>query len=262
MIFPGKLCQWEDFQDPAAVELIRSLEPDLTAVFPLHPSGSEHRKSWEHQYAIRGAQSLRALRPDSTALVVNAGTERIAFGLTRFAAAVFAVDDYSSNPAILFDSRKFAPMQYKPQRLRVQHMSPVALQFENDTFDAVFLLRFSSYLNPTDAGLVVLEAVRVLRKGGVVVLVLDMAADRGPAAVLAESIHVHSAESVAAFLACCPQLRLLHGRYTASEQTMVRAISYTRAVQDGMLGVTTYPHIMLHLEERSFTSAVVFAEKC
>jgi hypothetical protein len=266
-MLPGKLCEWEDFQDPAAVELIRFLEPDLTAKFPNHPAGREHRKSWEHQYAIRGAQSLGALRPDSTALIVNAGSERVIFGLTHFAAGVFAVDDYCLNAAtgqvhgMLFEARKYSPMKYRPKRLRVQHMPPVVLQFEHNTFDAVFLLRFSKYLNVSDAGLVLLEAVRVLRRGGVLVVVTEMAADGGPAVVLEESIHVHSPESAAAFLACCPHLQLLKAHYTVSEQTLARAMSYTRAVQDSALGITTYPHILLELQNRLFTSAVIFGEK-
>ena len=267
-MLPGKLCEWEDFQDPAAVELIRFLEPDLTADFPNHPLGREHRKSWEHQYAIRGAQSLGALRPDSAALVVNAGSERILFGLTNLAAGVFAVDDYCLNPAtgqahgMLFDSRRYAPMKYRPQRLRVQHMTPLVLQFEDNTFDAVFLLRFSKYLNTADAGLILLEAVRVLRRGGALVLVMEMAADGGPAVVLEEAIHVHSPESVASFLACCPHLQPLKAHYTVSEQTVARATPYARTVQDSTLGITTYPHILFELQNRLFTSAVIFGEKC
>jgi SAM-dependent methyltransferase len=266
-MLPGKLCEWEDFQDPAAVELIRFIEPDLTAEFPNHPAGREHRKSWEHQYAIRGAQSLGALRADSTVLIANAGSERIIFGLTSFASAVFAVDDYCLNPAtgqahgMLFDPRKYAPLKYKPHRLRVQHMNPVVLQFEDSSFDAVFLLQFSKYLNTSDAGLVLLEAVRVLRRGGVLVLVMEMAADGGPAVVLKQSIHVHSPESVATFLACCPHLQLLKARYTVSEQTLARTMSYKRAVQDNALRITTYPHILFELHNRLFTSAVIFGGK-
>lgn len=268
MTLPGKLCEWEDFQDPAAVELIRFLEPDMTACSPKHPSGREHRKSWEHQYAIRGAESFGALHANSTALVVNAGAERILFGLTSFARSVFAVDDYRLGPAsdhvhgMLTEPQKYAPLKYRPQRLRVQQMLPVALQYEDDTFDTVFILRFSSYLNTTDAGLVLLEAARVLRAGGLLVLVMEMAADGGPAVVLESSIHVHSPASVSTYLACCPQLRVSEARYTASEETLARAASYTRAVQETSLGVTPYPHILLELQERLFTSAVVFATKC
>jgi hypothetical protein len=72
---------------------------------------------------------------------------------------------------------------------------------------------------------------------------------------------VHSPDSAAAFLACCPHLQPLNAHYAVSEQTLARAMSYTRAVQDSALGITTYPHILLELQNRLFTSAVIFGEK-
>lgn len=254
----SKVCELEDFRQAEVAAMIRWLEPELAATCPAHPCGREHRKSWEQQQMLRGSAEFGALHAGATVLVIHAGVERLIYALTHFADEVFAVDDYSSAPGPLLHPRSFAPFDYHSRRLRMEHASAGILEFEDGTFDAVYFLRFSSCPTVESGAAFLLEAARVVKRGGVMVLVADMVIDGGPPVGLPGSL-LHSPASIERLVELTPALRLAEPVCAeAGAETLAQCRDWNTVVQESLRGQIDYPHIAFEHNGRRFTSATVF----
>ena len=124
-----KLCEVEDFADPALRSLIRSAFANHAERHgPAFPSGREYRKFWEVAISLRAFSELGILGETSELLGVGAGAEATIFWLTNHARRVFATDLYlggeewgeQAPPAMLRDPAPYAPCHWNPRRLVVQ----------------------------------------------------------------------------------------------------------------------------------------------
>ena len=263
----SKACELEDFHRPEAAEVIRFIEADLARAHPAFPRGREHRKSWEYQQIWLGLESLGALRDDARLLVTNAGGDQILFALTRRAGAVFAVDRYDhilrTNPggSCLFDPNRFVRTPVNLNRLVLQNMDPRFLRFDADSFDAVVAMQFSAYAAERDAGLALLEVERVLKPGGIAILSAELVVNDAEPLELPD-LCLHTAHSLYARIGYSPGLHPVDDFVAdVSPATAATCIPFSEVLRDLQLGVCRYPHIVLEMEGRRFTSATVFLRK-
>ena len=111
------------------------------------PEGREYRKYWEVAMTARAFKAHGVLRDDARVLGVGAGYEATIYWLTRHVGQVIATDLYEaddvwsetdSSAEMLTDPGKFWEGPWNPDRLVVQNMNALALDFPDDHFDAVF----------------------------------------------------------------------------------------------------------------------------
>lgn len=164
-----KLCDLRDFDDPEIRARIDDIVPGL--------DGSERlwRKHWEYAMLTFFLEDLGLLREDARILSVGAGHETVLFWLANRVAQVVATDIYGegafgekeADRTFLGDPASFAPYPYREGHLDVRHMDATQLDFDDDSFDAVFTLssieHFGSWANIRRSAR---EMARVLRPGG------------------------------------------------------------------------------------------------
>jgi FkbM family methyltransferase len=180
MINFNRLANLEDFTDPAFLDVIREVfKHEVAELGAEFPKGMEHRKHWEIVMAVLAFRHFGVLRPDSVVLGIGAGTETTIYYLTNHVKQVFATDLYYT-PGVwntfapsrmLAEPDKFAPYAYERQRLVVQHMDGRSLEFEDNTFDAIFssgsIEHFGGFQFVANAAY---EMGRVLKPGGILAL--------------------------------------------------------------------------------------------
>jgi FkbM family methyltransferase len=180
MINFNRLANLEDFTDPAFLDVLREVfKHEVAELGTEFPKGMEHRKHWEIVMAVLAFRHFGVLRPDSVVLGVGAGTETTIYYLTNHVKQVFATDLYYT-PGVwntfapsrmLAEPDKFAPYAYERQRLIVQHMDGRSLEFEDNTFDAIFssgsIEHFGGFQFVANAAY---EMGRVLKPGGILAL--------------------------------------------------------------------------------------------
>jgi SAM-dependent methyltransferase len=266
-----KLCELADFSDPELRELIRDVFASDREYFgePEFPSGREYRKYWEVAMTLRAFRAYEALREDAEVLGVGAGHEATIYWLTRHVGRVVATDLYAeedvwsetdSGADMLTDPGRYWDGPWNPERLEVRNMSGLDLQFEDESFDAIF--SSSSIEHFGDFGDVrrsVEEMYRVLRPGGVIALATEFRLE-GPGLGLPGLLRFDE-----------PELRslLLDGIWwdpatqldtSISEETLSSPVYSPDAVADteaGKRGWSQYPHIVLYEGPYRWTSVHV-----
>jgi SAM-dependent methyltransferase len=184
-----KLCELSDFRHPDLWQLIRDVkgvdDSDLT-----YPDGEEHRKFWEFAMTARALRDLGAASDDSEILGVGAGSEATIFWLTRHARRVFATDLYLSEDSwsetdsgaeMLIAPERATTLDWNPRRLIVQHMNGTDLRYEDDSFDGIFSSGSIEHFGELDdirRGAE--EMYRVLKPGGVAALATEFRLDGPP----------------------------------------------------------------------------------
>jgi SAM-dependent methyltransferase len=266
----NKVCELEDWRDPVLCDAMRLLNPHCVRAYPNYPESLEHRKAWEYGQLFAGLKSLDALRSDAIILSVAAGHETPVYELTNHVRWVFATDIYGSgeftkcesDAVMLRDPDHFALAGYNRNRLVVQYMNALDLRFEEGTFDVVFSLSSIEHFGREKeirAGLREME--RVLKPGGVLMLTTECIVN-GAGELNRDNLELFTPQSLARLLDSCPRLRLLDEiRFTASPATLATVIPLKKAVKDAHKGRSDFPHIVLELEGRLFTSISVFLRK-
>jgi SAM-dependent methyltransferase len=179
----AKLCDLRDWEDAELLRAIGEILPERD------PATHVERKVWEFgQLALFLADTGR-LSPDTEALAVGAGDERILFWLANRLGRVVATDIYGqgdfagreASPSMLEDPAAHAPFAYDRERLEVRWMDARALDFPDDCFDAVFSLSsFEHVGGPEDVAQASRELGRVLRPGGHAFVVTECFVRRHP----------------------------------------------------------------------------------
>ncbi|HKH22940.1 MAG TPA: class I SAM-dependent methyltransferase [Solirubrobacterales bacterium] len=172
-----KLCGLEDFEDSELREVMRDVYSGDLREHPDFPTGREHRKFWEVAMSARALRDFGALRPEAEILGVGAGREATIFWLTKHAKRVFATDLYladdswsvtDSSVEMLIDPARATGMDWDPQRLVVQHMDALELRYEDESFDGIFSSGSIEHFGSLDdIRRSVEEMCRVLKPGGV-----------------------------------------------------------------------------------------------
>lgn len=162
---------------------LRELFPWGTEVHgPGFPVGTEYRKHWEVAQAARTMAATGVLRPDAEVLGVGAGTEPTLFWLTNHVRRVFATDLYlageweeSASARMLTEPGTAWDGPWNPRRLVVQHMDALELQYEDDSFDAIFSSSSIEHFGThDDVARSIREAHRVLKPGGVLTVSTEL----------------------------------------------------------------------------------------
>jgi SAM-dependent methyltransferase len=164
-----KLCDIRDFDDPKVRARIDDIVPGL------EPPQHLYRKYWEYAMLTLFLEDSGLLHDDTRILSVGAGHETVLFWLANRVAKVVASDIYGegafgeqeADRTMLTDPASFSPYPYRESHLEVRHMDAKQLEFDDDSFDAVFSLssieHFGSWADIRRASS---EMGRVLRPGG------------------------------------------------------------------------------------------------
>jgi len=259
----NKPCEIEEWQTPEMLATLRILEPDIFQLYPGYPAGREHRKSWEHHQILAGCKQLGCVHPDASVLVVSGGRERVIFELTNRARWVFAVDRFWNGPGqpgeMLLDPALCAAQTYNARRLVVQNMDPLVLRFEAESFDTVAAIGFSSH-DAESARLAVFEVSRVLKPGGIAVLVYDMVVNGGEGLSL-PGLRLYDPGAITALIADSGLELVENIQAAVSPATVATVRIYADVVQEVQRGYWHFPHILFEEQRRLFTSASVFLRK-
>jgi SAM-dependent methyltransferase len=176
----NKLCCVEDFAHPDLTATIRAVFPhDVDRFGPGFPIGREYRKHWEVAMAARALGDLGVLHDRAEVLGVGAGHEPTIFWLTTKVARVFSTDLYLdpgvwsefASGSMLTEPGRHWPSPWNPRRLVAQHMNGLDLQYEDDSFDAIFSSSSIEHFGTlADVRRAAAEMCRVLKPGGVLSL--------------------------------------------------------------------------------------------
>ena len=264
-----KLCELADFADPELRELIRDVYAADREHFgePDFPTGREYRKYWEVAMTLRALGALGALREDARVLGVGAGHEATIYWLTRKVGRVVATDRYEvedhwsgtgdSGADMLSEPGRYWDGPWNPDRLEVLNMDALSLEFEDESFDAIFSSSSIEHFGDFgDVRRAVEEMYRVLRPGGVAALSTEFRIE-GPGIGYPGLLRFDE-----------PELRslLLDGLWwdpadpidtTISPETLAAPVPMEEAVADnrsGKRGWSRYPHIVLSDHGYLFTS--------
>jgi SAM-dependent methyltransferase len=266
-----KICELEDFGEPELRELIRDVFASDRDYFGEadFPAGREYRKYWEVAMTARAFRAFGALRDDANVLGVGAGHEATVYWLTRHVGRVVATDLYAeqdvwsetdSGAQMLTDPGRYWDGEWSPERLEVRNMSGLDLQFEDESFDAIFSSSSIEHFGDfKDVRRSVEEMYRVLRPDGVVALATEFRLE-GPGLGLPGLLRFDE-----------PELRslLLDGLWwdpatpidlSISEETLSSPVFSPDAVADteaGKRGWSQYPHIVLDEGPYRWTSVHV-----
>jgi SAM-dependent methyltransferase len=266
-----KLCELSDFAYPEVAELIRDVYASDAEHFGEadFPRGREYRKYWEVAMTLRAFRELGALRPDARVLGVGAGHEATVYWLTRHVGEVVATDLYETEDSwsesdsgadMLVDPGRYWDGPWNPERLVVRHMNALELDFEDESFDAIFSSSSIEHFGDfPDVRRSVEEMHRVLKPGGVVALATEFRLE-GDEIGYPGLLRFDE-----------PELRalLLDGLWwdpatplelELSEETRGTAVEMSEAIADqrsGRRGWSRYPHLVLRHEQFLWTSVHV-----
>jgi SAM-dependent methyltransferase len=180
----AKVCELSDFDDRRLRTLIGEIAPGLAARPP-------HRKAWEYATSALFLEEVGGLGEHRTVLDVGAGADPILYWLANRTGTTVGIDIYGDGGfadregelTMLHEPGSHAPYPYPTDRLDVRYMDATALDFPDDTFDAVVsfssIEHFGGRRGITKAAR---EIGRVLRPGGHAFIVTEAFVDYGVAA--------------------------------------------------------------------------------
>jgi SAM-dependent methyltransferase len=178
----AKLCDLSDFDDPLLRARIREIVPGRT------PKEELERKLWEYATLTLFLEDAGTLA-GAELLAVGAGHEAVLFWLANRAGRVVATDIYGegdfaegeADASMLTNPQRFAPYPYREDRLVVESMDARRLDYDDESFDAVFSLSSIEHFGDRDdIGAAAAEIGRVLRPGGVAFIVTECFVQRHP----------------------------------------------------------------------------------
>jgi SAM-dependent methyltransferase len=266
----NRLCNLHDWQDSQLVATIQRLLPHFVRAYPEFPKSQEHRKHWEYAHVVAGLEQLGAVRPDSWLLSVAGGHEEPAYELTNHVRWMFLVDIYGvggfkgveAQETVLTNPDTFATVPYNRNRLVVQYMNALDLRFEEATFDGVFCLSSLEHFGGFDGAAAGLrEMHRVLKPGGIAAITTECIVNGQPALDLP------------GLMLFTPSLignltQAVHGLepvepvdFSISQESLGTAYPLERAMEDAKRFHTEYPHVVVELQGRYFTSVALFFRK-
>jgi len=271
----NKVCNLEDFAHPSLLPVIQDVfSHELDRFGAEFPKGYEYRKYWEIAMAVRAFQDGGVLRQDAEILGVGAGNEPTTFYLTNHVRRVFATDLYlaegweeSANASMLTQPERHWPFQWKPKRLVVQHMNGMELRYEDECMDGVFSSSSIEHFGDWRAIEKALSEIhRVLKPGGIASISTEYLVT-GPKGGW-PGLQFFDSEAI--------QQRVLDAfdwdpvsplDFSVSEPTMATEASFDEVARDQkhqtdvlgghftfLITYARYPHILLRLGGRTFTS--------
>ena len=264
------LCSPGAWDDSSLVRAMRRMLPYYVDAFPTYPAELQHRKHWEFAQLEVGLDRLGALSPDATIISVGAGREELVFDLTNFVRWVFATDIYGSGnfsdleaeAGMLIDPDACARCAYRRNRLVVQYMDALDLRHEDETFDAAVSASSIEHFGGLDGAIDSLrEMARVVRRGGVVALTTECIVNGAPRWT-EPGLELFTPRDLGRLASAVHDLELVEPLDTdPSGLRDLPVIPLSRAVSDAARGHVDYPHIVLELNGRQWTSLSMFFRK-
>jgi SAM-dependent methyltransferase len=266
----NRVCNIEDWEDGHLVATIRRLLPHFVRAYPGFPNNERHRKHWEYAHVVSGLEQLGAVRPDSWLLSVAGGHEEPAYELTNHARWVFLADIYGfggfsgaeAQETVLTNPDAFATVPYNRNRLVVQYMNALDLRHEEGTFDGVFCLSSVEHFGGFEGAVKGLREIhRVLKPGGIAAITTECV------------VNGHPALDVPGLMLFTPDLidkltRSVGGLepvgpvdFAITPASLATAYPLERAVKEAFAYHTEYPHIVVEMQGRLFTSVALFFRK-
>jgi SAM-dependent methyltransferase len=266
----NRLCNIEDWQDPAIVSGIRRLLPHFVRAYPEFPKAQEHRKHWEYAHVVNGLERLGAVRPDSWLLSVAGGHEEPAYELTNHVRWVFLIDIYGvggfsgseAQETVLTNPDAFATVPYNRNRLVVQYMNALDLRFEEDTFDGVFSLSSVEHFGGFEGAVEGLRRIRgVLKPGGIAAVTTECVVNGAPGLEL-PGLMLFTPHMIDDLAHAVRGLELVEPiDFRISEKSLATAFPLEKAIEQAKVYHTEYPHIVVEFQGRHFTSVSLFFRK-
>ena len=175
----AKTCDLPDFEDPEIARLIAEIAPRFTKRAP-------ERKAWEYATGALFLDETGHLNQWSKVLDVGAGADPMMYWLANRTGQTVAIDlygeggfsDREAELSVLRTPEAHAPYEYARERLSIRSMDARALEFPDETFDAV--VSFSSiehFGGPAEIATAAHEIGRVLRPGGHAFIVTELFVD-------------------------------------------------------------------------------------
>jgi SAM-dependent methyltransferase len=263
-----KVCDLADFQDPELRELIRDVYRwDLEYFGPDFPTRKEFRKHWEVSMTLRAFRHLGALREDAQVLGVGAGHEATLYWLTEKVGKVVATDRYETEDLwsatgdagsnMLTDPGRYWDGSWNPERLEVRHMNGLDLQFEDESFDAIFSSSSIEHFGGwKDVRRSIEEMFRVLRPGGVAALATEFRIG-GDTMGMPGALMFNEAEARALMMDGLWWDPATPFDTAISDETIASAVPFQEAIADGRKQVrywSRYPHVVLRDGQLVWTS--------
>ncbi|MDZ4802022.1 MAG: class I SAM-dependent methyltransferase [Bryobacteraceae bacterium] len=265
----NRVCNVEDWQKPELVSMMKTLLPYFS-VDPKYPTGSEHRKHWEYAHVVNGLHELGAVHPESWILSVAGGHEEPAFYLTNHIRWMFLCDlygissfsDAEAQTSVLLNPDAFATLPYNRKRLVVQIMNALDLRYEDGTFNGVFCMSSIEHFGGFDGARNALaEMGRVTKPGGIVAITTECIVNNKPDLDL-PGLYLFSPATIDRLCSAVPGLVAVEPvEYRVSKKSMEASYDLHQAVADAKNNYSRYPHTLLELEGRLFTSVAVFLRK-
>jgi hypothetical protein len=264
------LCSLEAWQDASLVGAMRRMLPYYVDAFPTYPAGLEHRKHWEFAQLEVGLDRLGVLDSDATIISIGAGREELVFDLTNYVRWVFATDIYGSGnfaeleaeAGMLIDPDACARCAYRRNRLVVQYMDALDLRHEDETFDAAVSASSIEHFGSVDGAISSLrEMARVVRRRGVVALTTECIINGAPRWT-EPGLDLFTPDDIADIASAVPGLELVEPLdLDASALQRLPVIPLPKAIDDAARGHIDYPHVVLELNGRRWTSVSMFFRK-
>lgn len=166
------------WSNPDWMQLLASL-----VLVPTDPMAM-HRKAYEFGQLLFGLTRLGFVRDDVTVLSVGAGHEPVLYWLANHVGLVIGTDMYGGvwqeegaregDAAALSDPARFAPFEYRRDRLRLLRMDGRYLAFHDNTFDVVYSLSSIEHFGGVEgARRAIHDMARVLKPGGVLAIATE-----------------------------------------------------------------------------------------
>ena len=266
----NRVCNIDDWEDAKLTATIGRLLPHFVRAHPGFPQTLRHRKHWEYAHVVSGLEQLGAVRPDSWLLSVAGGHEEPAYELTNHARWVFLVDIYGvggfsgseAHETVLTNPDAFATVPYNRNRLVVQYMNALDLRYEEGTFDGVFCLSSVEHFGGFDGAAKGLREIhRVLKPGGIAAVTTECIVNGKPALDL-PGLMLFPPELIDKLSRSVPGLEpVAPVDFTITQASLATAYSLERAVKEAASFHTEYPHIVVEMQGRLFTSVALFFRK-
>lgn len=143
-----------------------------------------HRKGFEWTQAAYGLDLLGKLGDDIKCLGVGSGHEALVYWLANHTGHVLATDLYEGSwtkkgsregdPAVLADADRYAPFDYRRDRLEFRRMDGTSLELDDASFDVCFSMSSIEHFGGNaQAAKAMAEMGRVLKPGGVIALATE-----------------------------------------------------------------------------------------
>jgi SAM-dependent methyltransferase len=240
------------------------------------PPDFVHRKAWEWVQCLYGLDWLGMLDESHAALGVGVGFEPLSYFLSNVLGDVVATDLYpqshmwsesgarEGNPEILADPEKFAPYDYRKDRLTFRRMDGSQLDFPSERFDIVWTCSSIEHFGGHAAAARSMQEIqRVLRPGGVAVVITEYVLPEPMSGRLSFDSEYFNQRCLYEFLIRPVRaLRLVQPLdLTVPDYYIRRAVHLPEEAQAPHAG-STKPHIVLRTErEVLLTSVALFFRK-